>query len=120
AGAVERRDRLRHPRQLGMVDVEAELSSELTGKRLRFRREHERRTTGANRLCDLVEVLTRGSCAGDVRRLFLPEDRRVETLQQRARLDPELCNQELSAFAVHVERVGLTTGAIERDHQLAA
>jgi hypothetical protein len=46
------------------------------------------------------------------------EDRRLESLQLGARLDPELADQHLSGAREGLERLGLPPGSVERDHQL--
>ncbi len=47
--------------------------------------------------------------------------RRIEAwtaAEDRARLEAELLHEYLAPCAVHLERVGLTAGAVEREHQL--
>ena len=47
------------------------------------------------------------------------EDRRLEPLQLGARFDPELIDQHRAGTREGLERLGLTTGAVEREHELA-
>src|SRR5436190_10206443 len=47
------------------------------------------------------------------------EDRRLESLQLRARLDPELTHQHLPGAGEDLKCFGLTPGSVEGDHQLA-
>ena len=50
---------------------------------------------------------------------LLFEDRPLEPLQRRRRLDPELLDQRPPCAAIRLERVGLASGRVERAHQLA-
>ena len=50
----------------------------------------------------------------------LPQDRRVQLLERRAWLDPELADEGPTRVVVRLERIGLPTRAVEREHQLAA
>ena len=51
---------------------------------------------------------------------LLAQDRRVEALQLGARLDAELVDERLPRRRVHLERLGLPPGPVEREHQLRA
>ena len=55
---------------------------------------------------------------GGIEARVLVEDRRLETLQLRPGLDPDLLDQRLSRLAVGLERLGLAAGAIEGEHPL--
>ena len=57
--------------------------------------------------------------AGPFEREVLREDRRLEPLQLVARDEPELLDQRRAHAPVGLERVGLTAGAVEREHQLS-
>jgi len=57
---------------------------------------------------------------GKLQRRVLPQNRLFETLQRRTRVDPEFFDELLPRFPVDVERFGLTSGAVQRQHQLAA
>ena len=46
------------------------------------------------------------------------EDRLLESLQLRARVDPELTDQHLPGACEGLECLGLTPGSVQRDHQL--
>ena len=59
-------------------------------------------------------------CRGEVERGVLREDRPLEALEQRARLETELLEEHGPPVAVVLERLGLPPGAVERDHQLRA
>ena len=50
----------------------------------------------------------------------LGEDHPLEFAQLRARLEPQFLDQQTPARAHHLERVRLTPGAVEREHQLPA
>ncbi len=50
----------------------------------------------------------------------LAQDRRLEPPERRARLDPELLREHAPRLAVGLERVCLTAGAVEGDHEQAA
>ena len=60
--------------------------------------------------------LPHGRCG---QRLVLVEDRPVELLQGRARVDPELFDEPFAGVGVDGERLRLPAGAVERQHQLA-
>ena len=47
----------------------------------------------------------------------VPKDRRLELAQGRRRLDPELGDESLPRGSVHLERLCLTAGSVERLHQ---
>ena len=49
---------------------------------------------------------------------LLAEDRAVELLQRRARVDPELLDERAASLLVGLERLGLPPRAVEREHQL--
>ena len=57
---------------------------------------------------------------GARKRLVLGEDRLLELLELRAGLEAELGDERLARVRVRVERVRLTPGAVEREHQLCA
>ena len=63
---------------------------------------------------------------GDVRHrcaleaLLLAQDRAVQPLERRARLDPELVDERPASIEIRLERLRLPSGAIEREHQLPA
>ena len=58
--------------------------------------------------------------SGDVELLVLAEDRLVQIAQRAPRLDPELLDQRRARRLVGGEHVGLTSGAIEGEHELSA
>ena len=47
----------------------------------------------------------------------MSEDRALEPLKRRARLQPEVIDQHHSRVLISGERVSLPAGAIERQHQ---
>ena len=53
-------------------------------------------------------------------RRVLTQDRRLQRAQRLARLQPELLDQQRAPAAVDLQRLGLATGAVEREHQLTA
>jgi hypothetical protein len=53
-------------------------------------------------------------------RVVVPEDCPLELLQRLARLEAQLGREQAAALAVDVERLGLATGSVEREHELAA
>ena len=57
--------------------------------------------------------------ARQLERGVLAQDRLLESLQRRARIDSELVPQMLSRLPVGLERLGLTPAAVQREHQLA-
>ena len=50
----------------------------------------------------------------------MPQDLRLETLELRPRLDPELVDEAAARGLVGVEGLGLAAGSVEREHQLPA
>jgi hypothetical protein len=50
----------------------------------------------------------------------LTQDRLLQVTQRTARLEPEFLDQKAPRLPVALERVRLTTGAVERQHQLPA
>jgi hypothetical protein len=50
----------------------------------------------------------------------LVEDRLFELMEGGTRLDAQLLYQQVPRLSVHVERLRLSPGAIEREHQLRA
>ena len=48
------------------------------------------------------------------------ENRELELLQARARVKPELLRQRAPELLVDLERLGLPTGPVQREHQLSA
>src|SRR5205823_11568540 len=59
-------------------------------------------------------------CAAVGRERLLAEDRGVHAPQERARLEAQLLDEELAAFAVGLERLSLPAGAVEGEHELGA
>jgi hypothetical protein len=57
---------------------------------------------------------------GFVDRRLVIQDCTLEPLQCLARLDPELLDERLPRRLIDLECFDLTTGAVEREHQLAA
>ena len=53
-----------------------------------------------------------------VDRRVLSEDRPLELAERRPRLEAELVKQRLPGVAIDVERIGLTTRPVQRQHQL--
>jgi hypothetical protein len=51
--------------------------------------------------------------------LRLPVDPSLEFLQLLARFEPELFAERLAGLPVRIERVGLSAGAVEGEHQLS-
>ena len=56
----------------------------------------------------------------ELQRLVLLEDRLLQTLKRRARLDPELVHERAPRPLICVECLRLATGPVEREHQLSA
>jgi hypothetical protein len=48
----------------------------------------------------------------------LGQDRALELFERRTRLDPELIDQHPAGLLIALERVGLATAAVQREHQL--
>jgi len=66
----------------------------------------------------VVEVILRRRGAGRLEIELLAENRRLELLQTRARLDPQLLDEHPTPLLEHLERLRLPAGAVEREHQL--
>ncbi len=62
----------------------------------------------------------RRAIARELQRLVLPEDRLLQTLQRRARLDAELVHERAPRPLIRVECLCLAAGPVEREHQLSA
>ena len=56
----------------------------------------------------------------ELERLVLLEDRLLQTLKRRARLDAELVHEHAPRPPIRVECLRLATGPVEREHQLSA
>ena len=54
-----------------------------------------------------------------IERRILPEDRPLELLKRRARLDPELVDEGTAGVLVSVQGLRLPVGPVQRRHQLA-
>ena len=54
-----------------------------------------------------------------VERSILPQDRALQPLQRRARLEAELLDQRPARRLVGLQRFGLAPAAVQRDHQLS-
>jgi hypothetical protein len=50
----------------------------------------------------------------------LVQDRLFQLAQRLGRLDPELVHERPSRLLIDLERLGLSTGAVKREHQLTA
>jgi hypothetical protein len=61
-----------------------------------------------------------GGRQGQLECRVLHEDRSLESLKLWARLDAELLNEDVAGLPIRVERLGLPSTAVEREHQLAA
>ena len=65
-----------------------------------------------------LELLAGGGRAVEIKRRGLLEDRPLQLLERRARLEAQLARQELARARVDVERVALALAAIQREHEL--
>jgi hypothetical protein len=50
----------------------------------------------------------------------MPEDRLFESLDHGPGFDAEFLDEQAPSFPVDVERLGLASGAVEREHELCA
>src|SRR5262249_57037155 len=82
------------------------------GKRLQL-------ALAAEQRCRRYRDPARGPSRMDVERRVLLEDRALELAQRVAGLDPELLHERPARALVDGERVGLSPGAVQREHQLA-
>ena len=57
---------------------------------------------------------------GGRQRRILIEDRTVELVQRRPGVDPQLVDQGFARGGVHIERLGLASRPVQREHQLTA
>ena len=108
-----RRERRGARRELGRVACERhehELAS--VGAERRHER-RERQCVADNRPADRALL-------GRRERGVVAQDRALELLQRRARLDPELLHEQPPPLAVGRERVRLAPGPVQRRHQLTA
>ena len=83
----------------------------------------------ADQAGQLRRKVVRPGALGDRRRrlrrrelqfMLLGQDRPLDSPQRRARLEAQLLHQRVARRAKGLERVSLTAGAIQREHQLAA
>src|SRR5436305_2036331 len=79
--------------------------------------DHDGDLAGEERRRHLLEVLDLGDRAAVGRERLLAEDRGVHAPQERARLEAQLLDEELAAFAVGLERLSLPAGAVEGEHE---
>ena len=76
---------------------------------------------GEQRAHDLAEpVLPRPGNDLRLQRGLLAQDRRVQLLQGRRRLDTQLVDEHLARVLVGLERLRLAPASVEREHELAA
>ncbi len=89
-------------------------------RQARVRPEHRDETCGGERAHDfVVVVLDRTGRRPRLEASLLPENRRVELLERRARLDSEPFDECSPRLLVRLERFGLPPRTVERQHQLA-
>ena len=60
----------------------------------------------------------RGRCRGEIKRGVAGNDRQLELLQARPGLEPKLCGQSATELLVEIERLGLPSATVQRQHQL--
>ena len=106
AGQREQPD-VRVAQQLGR-GRQVVLAAEQRRRRERQRRRLERRGRGRRRRCGRVEL----------ERRVLGQDRGLQALELRARVEAEVLHQRVPRAPVGLERVGLAPGAVQREHQL--
>ena len=70
--------------------------------------DHDRSLSRCRRLCLRPQARVLG------------KNRLLELLQGRARLDPELFDEQPPCLAIDLERLGLATRAVQRSHQCRA
>lgn len=82
--------------------------------------DHGDDATRGDRLHDLRVHVLRARLGGGCEPALLAEDRAVESFQLLARLDPEVVDERRPGRLVRVERLCLTAGAIQREHEQSA
>ena len=80
--------------------------------------EHGAVATRAEPLTEAIPAQRQPSGLGEHQRRVVGEHPLLELGQRRRRLEAELLDEHAAVVAVHAERVGLTTGAVQGDHQL--
>ena len=75
---------------------------------------------GASGTSTCASAVGVGVGPGGRQRRVLREDRALQLPQLDARLEPELVGEDCAARLVHLERLGLTSGSVERQHELPA
>ena len=105
------------PGAIGEQPGEDHLARLLPGERLRDREQRLRRPVAQPRDEDRA---LRSRRLRELERRILAQDRALELLQRRARLDPELVDEHASRGLVGGQRLGLAARPVEREHQLAA
>ena len=107
---------------LGAVERLGEAGCKLVavlGGRPRAENGHE--PAGEKRANDFAEtVLARAGHGLRLERRLLAEDRRVQLLERRRRLDAELLDEHPARLLIGLERLGLPPASIEGEHELAA
>ena len=87
------------------------------GERLRDGEQRLRQTVAEPRDQDRA---LRSRRLRELERRVLAQDRALQLLQRRARLDPELVDEHAAGGLVGGQRLGLAARPVEREHQLAA
>jgi hypothetical protein len=127
ADALGDRHVLRDPRQIAAVLLGAiEGLGQPRGQALPVlrggpRAENVHEPTREQRAHDLPEaVLPRPRDGLRLQHGLLAQDRRVQLLQGRRRLDSELLDEHLAGLLVSLERLRLASASVQREHELAA
>ena len=123
---VERARSLHHGDVLGDARQRRSVAGRVveTGRQLGrelddVRAEHRHESAAEQCVRDVAEpVRDGGRLAAQLELRVLPEDRAVELLQAAAGVDAELVHEHSPGVVVGLERLGLPTRAIERQHQL--
>src|SRR5439155_26927279 len=80
--------------------------------------EHRDDTAAENGRRDVDEVVLRRCRARGLEARLLPQDRAVELLEARTRVDPELLDEHAAALPERIERLRPPPRTVEREHQL--
>jgi hypothetical protein len=113
--AVLRDDALDHL-EVGPHDAAEDLGVELGSER---RRVDDIGEQNRDRLAAVGLPPTPRGGTLELERGIVAQDRLLEALELRGRLDPELLDQRVACSAIGLERVGLPAGPVQREHQLA-
>src|SRR5439155_8660982 len=82
--------------------------------------QREQRLERTLTVSDHEDRALRRSAAFELQGRILPQNRALELLERRARVDAQLVDERPARILVCLERFGLSSGAVEGEHQMSA